>query len=146
MLLKGTNPLIKVPCVAKNMDNGKLIPVKFTAVFDRLDRTQAKELRKTIQKALEETRTLGREYSQLDDSDQVRKDEINVRLEEIENQSEEMITKHLKDWDLPGVNGKVEFNEENLQEVYRWTAYFDALYEGLFKATGTHREEQKQKN
>ncbi len=146
LLLLGTEPQIQIPCVAKNMENGKLKPVKFTATFERLDRKQAKALRKNIQNALEETRSLGREYANLEDSNETRKEEIKVRLDEIENQSEDMITQHLIGWDLKGLSGKVDFNEENLEEVYRWTAYFDALYEGLFKATGTQREQQKQKN
>jgi hypothetical protein len=146
LLLQGTEPEIKIPCVANNMENGKLKPLKFTAVFNRLDRAQAKELRKTIQKALEETRSLGREYASLEDADDTRKEEIEARIDEIENQSEDMISQHLKGWDLKGPSGKVDFNDENLAEVFRWTAYFDALYEGLFKATGTQREQQKQKN
>lgn len=147
MLLLGTNPEIIVPCVAKNMDKGVCKPVKFNATFTRLDRTQTKELRKNLSEAMEEVRTLGREYAAIEDAgDEERKIEIKERINELDNQSEDVVREHLKDWDLKGVNGKVEFNEENVAEAFRWTAYFDALYEGLFQATGKQREQQKQKN
>jgi len=145
--LIGTNPEIKVACIAEVTEGARTQKIKFNATFTRLDRNAAKGIKRTVQAAMDEVRALSRELIQLTDDDAERKAEIELRINEIDLESENLVRDYLKGWDLKDSGGAAfEFNEDNLEEALRWDPYFKALLDGLFKATGSVREEQRLKN
>ena len=151
-LLKFNDPTIEVPVVAKISEKGKVQQVKFIAIFDRLSRTQTKAITRQISESVMEVTNLTKELFDLDDLESDRKTEIDTRIDEIDQETEQLIRAHFKQWkNLPGSDGKViSYSEENREEVLDAMLdsepYFIALREGLFQANGTKREEAKVKN
>lgn len=151
--LIGTTPTIKVACIANFEENGKKIPVKFTAVYERLTRQSHKALQKRLQEMLRQLREVAKKVMVLEEKDDLTDDDIAQRnsldeeLNKLQNIINTEIKGHLKAIEnLKGADGSLlDYSEELVDDMLNYEPYFVALRDGLYKSTGVY-EEQKTKN
>ncbi len=144
-MLRGAKGLVKVPVTVELVDDGKDIEVKFIAIFNRMTKIKAKEIRRVLRDVQVQIDVLAAEEGNLDLSalkDIERKKAISDELDALIDTLELPLADNLIGWeDLKGEDDNpVKFDNENKEEMLALTPYFDALQLAFRDATGKRSE------
>lgn len=144
-MLRGSKNLVKVPVKVELVDDGKDIDVEFTAIFNRLTKPKARELRHAVREVQIKIDVLVNEEGNLDLSkseDVERKNKIAEELDALVDDLERPLGDNLIGWEnLKGEEGlEVQFNKKNKAKMLSLAPYYEALQESFGNSTGKRAE------
>lgn len=122
LILKGIKEEVRVPVIARVVDNGKEQRIPFTAIFKRKPFSENKRI-----------------LSDLSDrattQDRINSGELDEDTELPGLSDEELLQEYLCGWDLKNKDGDaIAFDGETLEQVLEFTEYRSALITGLMDA------------
>lgn len=144
-VIRGAKGLVKVPVKVELVDDGEDIDVEFIAIFNRMTKSKAKEIRRVLRDVQIKIDVLATEEGNLDLSkkdDVKRKNAIAAELDSLVDSLDAPLSENLVGWEaLEGEDGKpVPFNEENKAEMLLLAPYYESLQIAFRDATGKRQE------
>jgi hypothetical protein len=143
-MLRGAKDKVKVPVKVELVEDGEDLDVEFVAVFRRLTKPKAREIRNSLRDVQIDIDVFSAEEGNLDlskASDINRKREITLEMDALIEVLEQPIKENLIGWEkLTGEDGaEIPYSEEIKGEMLSLAPYFEALQLAFSQATGKRK-------
>lgn len=143
-LLRGAKDRVKIPVKVEMTEDGEDFDIEFVAVFNRLTKNKAREIRNSLRGVQIEIDLLAAEEKRLDlsdDKDIKRKRKINIDADKQIEILEKPIRDNLVGWEklLDEGGNEIPYSDEIKDEMLSLSPYFDALQLAFGEATGKRK-------